>query len=170
MWQKLWLVTTWGDTSKRQERERIYGGAEEGNKLNKKRRKPRVLSRKLAPPFILDFLRRKTISHCHVPLHMQRKMVWPAKGPFAQPALERTVASMFSGMSGQLIGSGKLPAAAFPSAYIRLFAGMCSLVSFQVTRLGVGFGATFLRTMVNDSFAFGPGSSLSRFGNFPCFG
>ena len=112
---------------------------------------------------------RKTILHCHVPLHMQRKMVWPAKGSFAQPALEWTVASMFSGMSGQLIWSGKFPTAAFPSAYVRLFAGMCSLVSFQVTRLGVGFGTTFLRTMVNDSFAFGPGSSLSRFGNFSIF-
>ena len=73
-------------------------------------------------------------------------------------------------MSGQLIRSGKLPAATFPSADVRLFAGMCSLVSFQVTRLGVGFGATFLRTMVNDLFAFRPGSSLSWFGNFACFG
>ena len=39
-----------------------------------------------------------------------------------------------------------------------------------MTRLGVGFGATFLRTMVNDLFAFRPGSPLSRFGNFACFG
>ena len=77
---------------------------------------------------------------------------------------------MFSGMSGQLIGSGKLPTAAFPVANVRLFSRMCPLVGFQVTRLGVGFGATFLRTMVNDLFAFGPGSSLSRFGNFACFG
>ena len=76
---------------------------------------------------------------------------------------------MFSGMSGQLIGSGKLPTAAFPVTNVRLFSRMCPLVGFQVTRLGVGFGATFLRTMVNDSFAFGPGSSLSRFGNFSIF-
>ena len=77
---------------------------------------------------------------------------------------------MFSGMSGQLIGSGEFPAAAFPSANVRLFARMCPLVGFQVTGLGVGFGAAFLRTMVNDSFALGPRSALSRFGNFSCFG
>ena len=77
---------------------------------------------------------------------------------------------MFSGMSGQPIGTGKLPPAAFPVANVRLFSRMCPLVGFQVTRLGVGFGATFLRTMVNDLFAFRPGSSLSWFGNFACFG
>ena len=77
---------------------------------------------------------------------------------------------MLSGMSGQLIGPGEFPPTALPSANVRLLARMCPLVGFQVTGLGVSFGAAFLRTMVNDLFALGPRSALSRFGHFACFG
>ena len=73
-------------------------------------------------------------------------------------------------MSGQLVGSGEFPPTAFPSTDVRLLARMCPLVSFQVTGFGVGFGAAFLRTMMNDSFALGPRSALSRFGHFAGFG
>ena len=153
-------------TSRGEKRERIYGKKAASQQF----RGSRELSRKLAPPFIHDFLWFLTISHCHVPLHVQGKMVWPRKGTFTQSALERSVSRMFSGMSGQLVRSGEFPPTAFPSTDVGLLARMCPLVSFQVTGFGVGFGAAFLRTMVNDSFALGPRSALSRFGNFSCFG
>lgn len=55
-------------------------------------------------------------------------MVGSGKCSFAEPALERPVAGVLSGVSGQLVGSGKPPAAALEIALVGLLSRVGSLV------------------------------------------
>ena len=85
-----------------------------------------------------------------MPLHVQGEVVRSGEGPFAEPALERTVASVFPHVSGELIRPRKLPSAAFPGADVRLFARVSPLVGLQVGRLCVGLEAALNWAVVND--------------------
>lgn len=72
-----------------------------------------------------------------VPFLVQRQMVGPGETSLAVATLERFGASVLAVMAGQLVRPGKAPAAADPLAFVRLFAGMRSEVSFQVRTLRV---------------------------------
>lgn len=56
----------------------------------------------------------------HVPLHVQCQMVGAGEGALAQVALEGSVAGVLAEVTCELVGAGKLPAAAFPVAVVRL--------------------------------------------------
>ncbi len=66
-------------------------------------------------------------------LHVQGQVVRPGEGPLAQAALERPITGVFAIVSCELIGSGKLPPTALPTAGVRLLAGMGAEVGLEVT-------------------------------------
>lgn len=47
-------------------------------------------------------------------------MVRPGEGALAQVALEGSVSGVFTEMTGQFVGAGELPPAAFPAAVVWL--------------------------------------------------
>lgn len=57
-----------------------------------------------------------------VPFLVQRQMVGPGETSLAMATLERFGASVLAVVAGQLVRSGKAPAAADPFAFVRLFA------------------------------------------------
>ena len=77
---------------------------------------------------------------------------------------------MFSVMSGQLIGTGEFPAAAFPAAKIRFFARVSPQVGLQVTGFGVGFQTTFVGTSVNGDLFLAPAPSTPLFEGYSRWG
>ena len=70
-------------------------------------------------------------------LHVQRQVITSRKLPRAEMALEWLGPGVFPIVTRQLIGPGKLPAAALPGAGVRLLSSVGPLVSFQVRALGV---------------------------------
>ena len=72
-----------------------------------------------------------------VPLHVERQVITSGERPGAQVALERLLPGVFPVVPSQLIGPGKLPAAALPGAGVRLLSSVRPLVSFQMGTLGV---------------------------------
>ena len=94
-----------------------------------------------------------------MPLHVEREVVASGERPGAQVALERLLAGVFPVVPGQLIGPGKLPAAALPGAGVRLLSSVGPLVSFQVRALGVD-----LQTVLGmySSVAYKTGQTLSE--------
>lgn len=56
----------------------------------------------------------------HVSLHVQREVVRPGESSLAQVTLEGPVSGMFPEVSRQLVRACELPAAAFPTAMVRL--------------------------------------------------
>ena len=81
-------------------------------------------------------------------LHVQTEMVAPRESPFAEMALKGPVSRVFAVMSGQFVGSGEFPAAAFPVAVVGLLPRVGSQVRLQMRRLGVGLGAAGMRAGV----------------------
>ena len=59
---------------------------------------------------------------------------------------------MFAVVSGQLVRSGKPPAATFPAANIRLLACVSPVVGLQVARLGVSLVASVIAACVDGDF------------------
>lgn len=55
-----------------------------------------------------------------MPLHVQRQMVGAGEGALAQVALEGSVPGVLAEVTRELVGAGKLPAAAFPVAVVGL--------------------------------------------------
>ena len=72
-----------------------------------------------------------------MPLHVQGEVVAAREGTGAQVTLERFGPRVLAVMPGQLVGAGKLPAAALPRALVRLLARVGPLVGFEVGALGV---------------------------------
>lgn len=60
------------------------------------------------------------VAPSHVSLHVQRQVIRPGEGALAQVALEGPVSRVFAEVTGQLVGPGELPPAAFPAAVVRL--------------------------------------------------
>lgn len=57
-----------------------------------------------------------------MPLHVERQMIGPGEGPFADSALERLGARVLAVVAGQLIGPGEAPLAFWPLAMVGLLA------------------------------------------------
>ena len=68
-------------------------------------------------------------------------MVGSGKRSLAVGTLERLDPRVLPHVPGQLVGSRKLPVAAFPAALVGLFTGVRSLVGLEVGALGVDFVA-----------------------------
>ena len=68
------------------------------------------------------------ITHYSVSLHVKTQVITPCKSSFTKMAFKRLHAGMFSVMSCQFIGSGKLPITSFPTATVRLLSCVGSLV------------------------------------------
>ena len=68
-------------------------------------------------------------------------MVRSGKRSFAVGTLERLDPRVFPHVPGKLVGSRKLPVAAFPAALVGLFTSVGSLVGLEVGALGVDFVA-----------------------------
>lgn len=83
-----------------------------------------------------------------MPLHVQGEVVRPGERSVTALALERAVARVFSVVTCEFIGSGKLPPAAFPVTVIRLLACVGSQMRLEVRALGVGFTAARIVTGV----------------------
>ena len=64
-------------------------------------------------------------------------MITPGESSVTKVTFEGFTPGVFAVMSGQLIGSGKLPVTSLPAAEIRLLSGVGPLVSLQMTALGV---------------------------------
>lgn len=56
-----------------------------------------------------------------MPFHVQSQVVRPGERPVAEVALEGPVAGVLAIVTGELVGAGELPAAAFPVAVVGLF-------------------------------------------------
>lgn len=74
-------------------------------------------------------------------LHVKCQMVRPGEGALAQVALERPVSSMFTEMTGQLVGAGEFPSTTFPATVVRLLTSVSSEMCLQVRTLCVRFPA-----------------------------
>lgn len=61
------------------------------------------------------------IQSSQVSLHMQRQVVGAGEGAFAQVALERPMAGVFTEMTRQLVGAGEFPSASLPVAVVWFF-------------------------------------------------
>ena len=59
---------------------------------------------------------------------------------------------MFAVVSGQLVRSGKPPAATFPAANVWLLASVSPVVGLQVARLGVSLVASVIAACVDGDF------------------
>ena len=70
-------------------------------------------------------------------LQMKREMIGSSKRSLTVRALERLDSRVFPHVPCQFVRSGKLPAATFPRALVRLFSGVRSLVCLEVRALGV---------------------------------
>ena len=69
--------------------------------------------------------------------HVQGQVVTSGEWSWAQVALEWFLTSVFSIVPGQLIRSGKFPAATFPWAGVGFLTCVSPFVSFQMRALGV---------------------------------
>jgi len=76
-------------------------------------------------------------------------VVTSREGPGAEVTLEGLVAGVFPVVSGQLIGPGKFPLAAFPRASVGLLPRVGPLVGFQVGAFGVDFVAPRMVALVD---------------------
>ncbi len=77
---------------------------------------------------------------------------------------------MLSGVSGELVGSGKPPAASFVPAKVGLLSSVCPLVGFQVAGFCVSFCTTFLRASVDHLLPLRPHPLLPGLENFAAVG
>ena len=84
-----------------------------------------------------------------MPLHVQGEVVAAREGTGTQVTLERFGPRVLAVMPGQLVGSGKLPAAALPRALVRLLARVGPLVGFEVGALGVDLVTSWKVTVVD---------------------
>lgn len=75
---------------------------------------------------------------------VQRQMVGPGEGAVAFRATERFDSCVLAEMSGELVGAGEAPGAAFPGTVIRLLSCMYPPVGFEVRALGVNFFTAFI--------------------------
>ena len=83
-----------------------------------------------------------------MPFQVECQVVRSGEGPLTHSTLERFVAGVLSHVPGQLIRAGKLPAAVFPVADVRLLPRVSSQVGFQVTGLSIAFPTSRMVTGV----------------------
>ena len=92
-------------------------------------------------------------------LHVQSKVVRSGECPLAQATLERPVSRVLAVMPRQFIRASKPPAAAFPTAQVRLFSSVSSQVGLQVAGLGVGLAAGLVAARVDGHLLPAPASA-----------
>jgi len=72
---------------------------------------------------------------------MESKMIGPGKGTLTVGALERLDSSMLAVVTGQLIGTGKLPGASFPCTFVWLLPSVGPQMGLEVRALCVHLAA-----------------------------
>ena len=80
---------------------------------------------------------------------MECKMIGPGKGTFTMGALERFDASVLTVVTGELIRTGKLPSASFPSTFIWLLPSVGPQMSLEVRALRIHLTAARISATVS---------------------
>jgi len=97
--------------------------------------------------------KKAAVSDSLVTFHVQRQMIGSREAAETELAIERSIARMFSEVSGQFVGSGEFPVTAFPSALVRFLACVSSHMSLQMGTFRIDFVARGIRTSVH-TFSF----------------